>query len=141
MGECAWRAGLSWGSIRPIGLIQRQTNRRIDMLKSSALLVILTGLVALPASAQQVYVPGNGVSLPVVLKEVHPTAATAATVAMNCIVAPDGTVRTVTIASSPDSKLNQAAVRALRQWQFKPGMKDGKPVPVRISVELSFTQG
>ena len=111
------------------------------MLKSSALLVILTGLVALPASAQQVYVPGNGVSLPVVLKEVHPTAATAATVAMNCIVAQDGTVRTVTIASSPDSKLNQAAVRALRQWQFKPGMKDGKPVPVRISVELSFTQG
>jgi len=111
------------------------------MLKSSALLVALIGLVAVPASAQQVYSPGNGVSLPVAVKEVHPMASAPATIAITCVVRPDGSVRSVTIASSPDSTLNQAAIRAMRQWQFKAGMKDGKPVPVRISVEMTFTHG
>jgi len=111
------------------------------MLKPIAMVVMLVGLIAPVASAQQVYFPGNGVSLPVVVKEVHPIAATVATVAMNCVVRPDGTVRTVTVVSSPDPKLNQAAIQAMRQWRFKPGTKNGKPVPVRIAVEMSFLRG
>jgi outer membrane biosynthesis protein TonB len=27
----------------------------------------------------------------------------------------------------------------MKQWQFKPGTKDGKPVAVRIHVEMTFT--
>jgi outer membrane biosynthesis protein TonB len=47
-------------------------------------------------------------------------------------------VGTATVAASPDPKLNDVALRALRQWRFKPGMKDGKPVAVRIYVELAI---
>ena len=25
------------------------------------------------------------------------------------------------------------------QWKFKPGMKDGQPVAVRVTLELTFT--
>jgi Gram-negative bacterial TonB protein C-terminal len=27
----------------------------------------------------------------------------------------------------------------LKQWRFEPGTKDGKPVAVRIDVEMTFT--
>ena len=29
--------------------------------------------------------------------------------------------------------------KAARQWQFKPGTKDGKPVPVEVTIEFTFT--
>jgi protein TonB len=97
------------------------------------------GALVATAIAQQVYHPGNGVSLPVVAKEVHPAAGdTAANVMLDCVVREDGTVSDIEVKVSPDSKLNQAAIDTLRQWRFKPGMKDGKPVPVSIHVELTF---
>jgi TonB family protein len=34
---------------------------------------------------------------------------------------------------------DSAAVNAMKRWQFKPGLKDGKPVSVRITTELTFT--
>jgi outer membrane biosynthesis protein TonB len=35
--------------------------------------------------------------------------------------------------------LDNEAVKAARQWVFKPGTKDGKPVAVRIILELTFS--
>ena len=35
--------------------------------------------------------------------------------------------------------LDKQAVEAAKQWRFKPGTKDGKPVAVRVSVELTFS--
>ena len=47
----------------------------------------------------------------------------------------------VTITESLDSLYGLAdnAVKATKQWQFKPGMKDGRPVAVRVSVTMVFT--
>ena len=39
----------------------------------------------------------------------------------------------------PTYGLDQQAVKAARQWKFKPGTKDGKAVPVRVSLEMTFT--
>jgi TonB family protein len=88
--------------------------------------------------ARTVYYPGNGVSLPTVVKEIHLIGPAAATVGIDCVVGENGRVSTATVANSPDAQLNDVAVRALRQWQFKPGMKDGKPVSVHIFVEVSI---
>ena len=35
--------------------------------------------------------------------------------------------------------LDTQAVEAARQWLFKPGTKDGKPVAVRVTLEMTFT--
>jgi len=34
--------------------------------------------------------------------------------------------------------LDESAIGTLRTWKFKPATKKGKPVPVRVIVEVSF---
>jgi TonB family protein len=45
----------------------------------------------------------------------------------------------VRVTRSLDEDLDEQAIIALRQWRFKPGTKDDKPVDVEVSVELTFT--
>ena len=60
---------------------------------------------------------------------------------MQAVVLIDGTVGDVTVTKSLDSVngLDEQAVTAPKQWVFKPGTKDGKPVAVRIYVQSRFT--
>jgi protein TonB len=93
------------------------------------------------------YEPGNGVSFPTVLREVKPIYTPDAMrtkmqgmVTLEIVVKEDGTVGEVRIVKSLDraSGLDAAAVQAAKQWLFKPGMKDGKPVATRVILELEF---
>jgi outer membrane biosynthesis protein TonB len=34
--------------------------------------------------------------------------------------------------------LDEKAIEAVSQYRFKPAMKDGVPVPVKITVEVNF---
>jgi protein TonB len=91
---------------------------------------------------------GNGVLSPIVLFEKKPQytaeamrAKVQGTVWLECIVMPDGTVGNVEIVRSLDSSfgLDQEAVKAAKQWRFRPGTRQGQPVPVRVTIELTFT--
>ena len=95
-----------------------------------------------------VYRPGNGVSQPQLVREVTPKYTTEAmrakvqgTVMVEAVVLPDGTVGTVTIIRSLDPKfgLDEEALKAARQWRFRPGMRLGEPVAVRVIIALDFT--
>jgi TonB family protein len=110
-------------------------------------LAALSTVLANPALAQtgEVYKPGNGVTSPVLIREVKPIYPQAAmdrkvqgTVEVNAVILADGTVGDVTIKKSLDVDLDAEAIRAAKQWKFKPGTKDDKPVPVEVSIELSF---
>ena len=88
-----------------------------------------------------------GVTSPRVLFEKPPEytaeamrAKTEGTVLMEATVRVDGTVGTVRIlrALRESFGLDQKAVEAVRQWKFKPGTYMGKPVAVRVLIELSF---
>ena len=95
-----------------------------------------------------VYRPGNGVTLPVLLREVKPQytsdamrAKVQGTVLLECIVRPDGSVSDVHVVRSLDPVfgLDAEAVRAARQWRFRPGTRLGEAVSVFITIELTFT--
>jgi protein TonB len=63
------------------------------------------------------------------------------TVVLECVVNPDGTVGDVTVVRSLDATfgLDQEAVKAARKWRFVPGRRLGQPVPVLVTLELTFT--
>jgi protein TonB len=97
-----------------------------------------------------VYQIGNGVTSPVLVKEVKPNYTSDAmraklqgVVEMEAVVMPDGSVdpNRIKITRSLDSTfgLDQQAVIAVKQWRFRPGTYKGQPVPVLVNVELTFT--
>jgi TonB family protein len=94
------------------------------------------------------YRPGNGVNLPQPLKEVKPQytadamrAKVQGTVLLECVVLPDGSVGNVEVVRSLDSAfgLDQEAIKAAKQWRFRPGTRFGEPVAVLVTIELTFT--
>jgi periplasmic protein TonB len=94
------------------------------------------------------YQPGNGVTSPVLIKEVKPNytgdamrAKLQGVVEMEAVVQPDGSVGRVHITRSLDGTfgLDQEAIKAVKQWRFRPGTLKGQPVPVLVNVELTFT--
>lgn len=60
-------------------------------------------------------------------------------VGVSCVVLPDGSVVDVKVIDPLDPGLDEEAIKSARQWRFKPGTKDGRPVPVRIELEFTFT--
>jgi TonB family protein len=38
----------------------------------------------------------------------------------------------------PPYGLDQQALAAARRWRFRPGMREGKPVPVLVNLEIAF---
>jgi TonB family protein len=95
-----------------------------------------------------VYRPGNGVTLPVVLREVKPQytsdamrAKVQGTVLLECVVKSDGSVGDVKVMRSLDSTfgLDLEAMKAARNWRFRPGTRQGEPVAVLVTIELTFT--
>jgi TonB family protein len=104
-------------------------------------------LTAASQDATGVYAPGRGVVAPKVLKDVKPqytpeamAAKIQGSVRMDTVVLADGTVGDVNVTQSLDTVygLDDEAVKAVKQWLFEPGKKDGKPVPVRVTVEVTF---
>ena len=54
------------------------------------------------------------------------------------VVASDGKPRDIRVARTLGLGLDEKAIAAVKLWRFEPAMKDGKPVAVQISVEVSF---
>ena len=42
------------------------------------------------------------------------------------------------VVKSLDPGLDQNALAAVAQYRFKPAMKDGVPVPVKITIDVTF---
>jgi TonB family protein len=90
----------------------------------------------------------SGLTLPRVMREQKPRytkeamqAKIGGTVVLELVVRADGTVGDVRVLRSLDQTygLDEQAVRAVKEWRFAPGTRDGKPVPVIVEVEMTFT--
>ncbi|MEZ5277307.1 MAG: energy transducer TonB [Opitutaceae bacterium] len=59
-------------------------------------------------------------------------------VVISFVCDPRGRVVLAHVKSSPHVKLAESAVRALRQWRFEPGIKNGKTVSVQMEIPFNF---
>jgi TonB family protein len=95
-----------------------------------------------------VYRPGNGVTPPVAVFVPKPQYTAEAmrariqgTVWVECVVQTNGVCAQTSVVRSLDRVfgLDQAALKAAREFRFRPGMRMGEPVAVLVTIELSFT--
>ena len=91
---------------------------------------------------------GGGIDWPVPVLQTKPQYTSEAMraklqgmVTLEVVVQPDGTVGDAKVVRSLDPifGLDQAAIVAVKAWRFKPGTRAGKPIPVVVVVELTFT--
>ncbi|MEA2337470.1 MAG: Gram-negative bacterial TonB protein C-terminal [Thermoanaerobaculia bacterium] len=61
-----------------------------------------------------------------------------ASVELEVAIDVDGMVRQPRIISSPAPSVSYAALEAIKQWRFRPGTMEGKPVPVIFHITFTF---
>ena len=91
--------------------------------------------------------PGGNTTSPEVIRQVRPNYTNAALqarvrglVVMDAVVLPDGSVGDVKIVRSLDKRfgLDEEAIKAVKQWRFRPAQRSGGPVAMLVSVEMMF---
>jgi TonB family protein len=60
------------------------------------------------------------------------------TVVLYAVIHADGSVGEVKVLEGFDDRLNENARKALEQWRFRPGTKDGIPVDIEAVVRVPF---
>ena len=58
---------------------------------------------------------------------------------IECVVGTDGRVVYTKVVSATQPEFGEAAMAALRQWEFQPGMRNGQPVPMNVRIPFAFT--
>jgi TonB family protein len=93
----------------------------------------------------KVYKIGDGVSQPKVIYKQEPQYTEEAkdekiegTVALQVVISTTGYAENIRVTRSLDPGLDANAITAVSNWQFKPAMKDGQPVPVFATIEVTF---
>jgi TonB family protein len=120
-----------------------------DILRQRAIALrsVTTAAVVNPPAApgQVADRVGNGVSAPVPIDKVEPSytekalrAGIEGTVTLSFVVQADGTPSAISVLQSLEPGLDQKAMEAVSKWRFRPGLKDGKPVPVLANVQVNF---
>ena len=91
------------------------------------------------------YRPGGGVSLPVPITKPEPEYSEEArkakyqgSVTLQIVVNEKGEPTEIRVVKKLGLGLDEKAIEAVSKWRFKPGMKDGKPVAVIATIEVSF---
>jgi len=102
-------------------------------------------IAAKPAFDAGVHKIGPGISAPVPLTRINPQYTNEARVAqlqgtalVSVEIGTDGLAHNIQVVRGLGLGLDEKAVEAIQQWIFKPGMKDGQPVPVMASIEVNF---
>jgi len=86
-----------------------------------------------------------GVRPPSLVSKVEPeyseegrAAALEGTIIVGVVIGLDGLAHDARILSGLGLGLDEQAVEAIQQWRFKPGLKDGQPVPVAATIEVNW---
>jgi protein TonB len=96
----------------------------------------------------RVYQIGNGVTRPSEVRKGIPQYTSDAmrariqgSVIVECVVQASGMCSDIRVIRSlePSFGLNDEAMKAARQWRFRPGTRMGEPVPVMVTLEVEFT--
>jgi periplasmic protein TonB len=102
------------------------------------------GLAHAQADDETVYDLGPGVTPPRVIKQVNPHYSTdrgvrpVGSVVIGLVVSSKGLPKDPHVVKGLDKELDESAVEAVKEWRFSPAQKNGRPIAVRVSVQIQF---
>ncbi len=98
-----------------------------------------------PPLPESVFRVGKGVTPPVPVKRGEPDytdearlARLQGTAVLRVLIGIDGRTHETQVVRELGLGLDENAIEAISQWQFKPATKDGQPVPVIANIEVNF---
>ena len=63
------------------------------------------------------------------------------TVIMKAVISKEGNIVSIEqVNKISDARLAEAAIEAVKQWQYKPTLLEGQPIEVITEIEVSFTR-
>jgi TonB family protein len=99
-------------------------------------------------TADKIYHVGGGVTPPRVTHSPDPELSEEArkkgyggTCVLILVVDTKGLPQDIKVTRAAGMGLDEKAIEAVRKWKFKPAMKDGVPVAVKINIEINFNLG
>ena len=94
---------------------------------------------------EKVYEVGGDVKSPKLVHYVEPSfspkskeAYVEGTVKISTVITKAGASSNAQVLSGLNAEEDRTALEALKQWKFEPGTRNGQPVNVRVTVEISF---
>lgn len=108
-------------------------------------LALVSTCAPMPAADEPVYELGAGVTPPRIIKQEPPEypedwkgVKVDGAVSIALVVTSQGAPKDPKVVKSLEKELDRIAVDAVKQWRFAAARKDGKPVAVRILIEIEF---
>jgi protein TonB len=95
-------------------------------------------------SGEHVYNLDAGIKAPRLVRQVNPDYTSVrgvrvkGSVVIGVVISSQGTPKDPRVVQSLQPDVDRCAVEAVRQWRFTPAQKDGKPVAVRVTIEVDF---
>lgn len=106
----------------------------------------LVSLAAVASPGEEPLQLGPGITPPKIVTKVNPSYPVEAkkekregTVVLALVVTEKGLPEDVRVAKSAAVDLDESAMAAVRQWKYEPALKDGKPVKVKIQIEINYS--
>jgi TonB family protein len=113
--------------------------------RTAVAIPLLLLLMTTVSIAEKTYKVGPGIVPPKVLEKGEPQYTEAARnskiegpVVLTLVIGTDQRAHDIKVVKSLDAGLDSNAVASIKTWRFQPGNKNGKPVPVRATVEVNF---
>ncbi len=96
-------------------------------------------------AADPVYEPGGDITRPKLVHSVEPAFSTKSneafvegTVTVSAVVSTHGNLTDMQVLKGLSAAQDRSALDALKDWRFEPGTKAGKPVNVKIKIQVDF---
>lgn len=112
---------------------------RVLLIGSSA-----AWLLTAQTDDETIYDLGPDITPPRLIKQVNPHYSTdhgvrpVGSVIIGLVVTSKGLPKDPHVVKGLDKDLDQSAVDAVKDWRFAPAQKNGKPIAVRVSVQIQF---
>lgn len=102
-------------------------------------------VLPVPQDSKELPKEGKDLNSPEIISKVAPKypeeakkAGIMGEVRIEAVVDEEGIVQEVKATNEADALLIKAAMEAVKQWKFKPVIKEGKPVRIKTTVTLNF---